>query len=203
MLRGEHISRYTGVGGIHREDACAREKLRCELLEGCHTGQQQLQVAAIVAQSKTGFHFVQRWAQQKKKQNKFAEAKINYRERVSVAIFGHLMIIDTRTLTLLQANIHPIFLWCPLTGITLVSGQVHYRYIFFNSRNTKRASKRVIVKPVFLQGIFEPLKANCTSRVSSMFVSFRFASHFIFVPTPLTNECGLRLFQPHRPERYH
>ena len=44
----------------------ARGKLRCTLLEGCYTAQRQLQVATIVAKSRTGFYFVQRFAQQNK-----------------------------------------------------------------------------------------------------------------------------------------
>ena len=52
--------------GLTKKSTHARGKLRCKLLEGCYTVQRQLQVATIVAKSRTGFYFVQRCAQQKK-----------------------------------------------------------------------------------------------------------------------------------------
>ena len=52
--------------GFIKKSTHARGKLRCKLLEGCYTVQRQLQVATIVAKSRTGFYFVQRCAQQKK-----------------------------------------------------------------------------------------------------------------------------------------
>ena len=61
-------ARSSAVDQIHKE-TCAREKLRCELLEGCCTVQQRLQVAAIVAKCITGL-FVQRCAQQRQRQQK-------------------------------------------------------------------------------------------------------------------------------------
>ena len=52
--------------GFTKKSTHARGKLRCKLLEGCYTVQRQLQVATIVAKSRTGFYFVQRCVQQKK-----------------------------------------------------------------------------------------------------------------------------------------
>ena len=52
--------------GFTKKSTHARGKLRCKLLEGCFTVQRQMQVATIVAKSRTGFYFVQRCAQQKK-----------------------------------------------------------------------------------------------------------------------------------------
>ena len=52
--------------GFTKKSTHARGKLCCKLLEGCYTVQRQLQVATIVAKSRTGFYFVQRCAQQKK-----------------------------------------------------------------------------------------------------------------------------------------
>ena len=52
--------------GFTKKSTHARGKLRCKLLEGCYTVQRQLQVATIVAKSRTGFYFVQGCAQQKR-----------------------------------------------------------------------------------------------------------------------------------------
>ena len=52
--------------GFTKKSMHAQGKLRCKLLEGCYTVQRQLQVATIVAKSRTRFYFVQRCAQQKK-----------------------------------------------------------------------------------------------------------------------------------------
>ena len=41
--------------GFTKKSTHARGKLRCKLLEGCYTVQRQLQVATIVAKSRTGF----------------------------------------------------------------------------------------------------------------------------------------------------
>ena len=57
----------------------AREKLRCKLLEGCYAVQQRLQVATIVAKSRTGFYFVQRCAQQEQMRRKLSRYPVTPR----------------------------------------------------------------------------------------------------------------------------
>ena len=52
--------------GFTKKSKHAQGKLRCKLLEGCYTVQRQLQVATIVAKSRTGFYFVQHCTQQQK-----------------------------------------------------------------------------------------------------------------------------------------
>ena len=65
--------------GFTKKSTHARGKLRCKLLEGCYTVQRQLQVATIVAKSRTGFYFVQRCAQQKKDTLQVAEVPVTLR----------------------------------------------------------------------------------------------------------------------------
>ena len=59
-----HRSRWSV--GFTKKSTHALGKLHCKLLEGCYTVQGQLQVATIVAKSRTGFYLVQRCVQQKK-----------------------------------------------------------------------------------------------------------------------------------------
>ena len=65
--------------GFMKKATHARGKLRCKLLEGCYTVQRQLQVATIVAKSRTGFCFVQHCTQQKKMRCKLPRYPVTLR----------------------------------------------------------------------------------------------------------------------------
>ena len=54
------------VGRIYKEINACSGKIALKVAGGCYTVQWQLQVATIVAKSRTGFYFVQRCAQRKK-----------------------------------------------------------------------------------------------------------------------------------------
>ena len=74
--------------GFTKKSTHARGKLRCKLLEGCYTVQRQLQIATIVAKSRTVFYFVQRCAQQNKMRCKLSRYPVTPRnlQRNTVAL---------------------------------------------------------------------------------------------------------------------